>query len=275
METKVVRYPYQSGDLTPRGPAQTIIGDLPAGQSGVLDGHNTRTIVFGPDGKLYVQIGSSCDACIETNPYRASIWQYNPDGSDGRAFATGLRNAVALGFDPKTNLLWAGVNGRNGLGPDFPPEQLTPLRDGGNYGWPYCAGTNPPKPDPQFGAGKADFCANQVDRALLTLPAHVAPLGLTFYNATMFPEVYRGGLFVVQHGSFPGERSPTYGDGIRFVSTRPGKLQKGVHDFATGWINQPQGDYWGRTVFPLVGQDGALYVSDDIAGAIYRVSYGS
>ncbi|MBN9389775.1 MAG: PQQ-dependent sugar dehydrogenase [Chloroflexi bacterium] len=275
LETKVIRYPYVAGDLTPRAPAQTIINNLPQGQSGVANGHNTRTIVFGPDGKMYVQIGSSCDACIETDPLRASVWQYNPDGTGGRPYATGLRNAVALGFDPKTNLLWAGVNGRNGLGDDFPPEQLTPLRDGGNYGWPYCAGTYPPQPDPQFGAGKADFCANQVDRALLTMHAHIAPLGLTFYNATMFPEVYRGGLFVVTHGSAPSETPQVFGDGIWFVSTRPGKLQKGVTPFANGWINSDKKSYWGRTVFPLVGADGALYVSDDTAGAVYRISYGN
>lgn len=273
METKVVRFPYQSGDLTPRGPAQTIINNLPSGQAGVANGHNTRTIVFGPDGKLYVSIGSSCDNCIETDPLRASVWQYNPDGTGGQPFATGLRNAVALGFDPKTNLLWTAVNGRNGLGNEFPPEQLTPLRKGGNYGWPYCVGTDPPRPDPQFGEGKDDFCSSQVDRALLTLQAHVAPLGLAFYNATMFPEVYRGGLFVVQHGSATSETSPIFGDGLRFVSTRPGKLQQGVKDFATGWINTNKTNYWGRTVFPLVGKDGALYISDDFAGAVYRISY--
>lgn len=273
MENRVVRYPYQTGDVTPRGPAQTVIGDLPVGQAGVLNGHNTRTIVFGPDGKLYVSIGSSCDSCIETNPYRASIWQFNPDGSGGRAYATGLRNAVALGFDPKTNLLWTAVNNRNGLGDNFPPELLTPLRDGGNYGWPYCVGATPPVPDPQLGTGKNDFCAFQVQRSLLTLLPHTAPLGLTFYNATQFPEVYRGGLFVVQHGSFPGERSEVYGDGIRFVSGRPGKLQKGAQDFASGWITADKKGYWGRPVAPLVGADGALYISDDNAGAIYRLSY--
>ncbi len=272
LETKVIRYPYQTGDTKARGEAQLIINDLPSGQAGVVSGHNTRTIVFGPDGKLYVSIGSSCDSCVESNPYRASIWQFNPDGSGGRPYATGLRNAVALGFDPQTNLLWAGVNGRNGLGDNFPPEQLTPLRDGGNYGWPYCVGT-PPEPDPQLGAGRAGFCANQVDRALLTLQPHSAPLGLTFYTGKQFPEVYRGGLFVVQHGSFPGERSSVYGDGLRFVSNRPGKLQKGVAEFATGWINPDKKDYWGRPVAPLVGADGALYISDDVGGAIYRLSY--
>ena len=105
--------------------------------------------------------------------------------------------------------------------------------------------------------------------------AHIAPLGLTFYNATMFPEVYRGGLFVVTHGSAPSETPQVFGDGIWFVSTRPGKLQKGVTPFANGWINSDKKSYWGRTVFPLVGADGALYVSDDTAGAVYRISYGN
>ena len=273
LENRVVRYPYVAGDLSPRGPAQTVVSDLPTGQSGVATGHNTRTIVFGTDGKMYVSVGSSCDACIETQPYRASIWQFNPDGTDGRAYATGLRNAVALGFDPRTGLLWAGVNGRNRLGDDFPPELLTPLRDGGNYGWPYCVGTNPPRPDPDFGAGKDDLCANRVDRALLNLPAHSAPLGLTFYNGQMFPEIYRGGMFVVTHGSAPGERSTVYSDGLWFVSGHPGKTQQGPQRFANGWINSDQQSYWGRPVFPLVGSDGALYITDDYAGAIYRLSY--
>ncbi len=274
LETKVIRYPYQSGDLKARANYETIINDLPSGQAGVLNGHQTRTITFGPDNKLYVSIGSSCDVCIETNKYRASVWQFNPDGSGGRLYAGGLRNAVGIAFDPKTNLLWATVNGRNGLGDNLPPEQLTPIRDGGNYGWPYCVGNNPPTPDPDFGTGKADFCQNTVDRSLIALPAHSSPLGLAFYNASHFPEVYRTGLFVVQHGSFPGERSSVYGDGIRFVSTRPGKMQQGVKDFATGWINSAKDGYWGRVVAPMVGADGALYITDDIAGAIYRVSYG-
>ncbi len=275
LETKVIRFPYQTGDTKARATSQTIISDLPEGQSGVLNGHNTRTVIFGPDNKMYISIGSSCDACIETNKYRASIWQYNPDGSGGRVFATGLRNAVAINFDPKTNLLWTAVNGRNGLGDNWPPEILTPLRDGDNYGWPYCVGYNPPVPDPDFGAGKADFCQNKVDRSLLTLPAHTAPLGLTFYTGAMFPEIYRGGLFVVQHGSFPGERSSVYGDGLRFVSMRPGKMQQGAQDFTTGWINSAKTGYWGRPVAPVVGIDGAIYLSDDNAGAIYRISYGS
>lgn len=271
METRVSRFRYEAGDTKARSAEDIIIPDLPAGKSGVLNGHTTRTIAFGPDGKLYVSIGSSCDVCIEDNKYRASIWQFNPDGSEGRLYAGGLRNSVAMNFDPRTNLLWIANNGRNGLGDDFPGELLTPIHDGGNYGWPYCAGT-PLQPDPQWGKGKENFCA-KADNALLTLEAHSAPLGLVFYNGKQFPEVYQGGLFVVQHGSFPGERTKAYADGIRFVSTRPGKLQKGVQLFGNGWINPDQQSYWGRPVAPIVGQDGAIYISDDSAGVIYRLSY--
>jgi glucose/arabinose dehydrogenase len=273
LETKVVRFPYQTGDTKARTQPEVIIPDLPAGKAGVLNGHTTRTITFGRNAKMYVSIGSSCDVCIEDNKYRAAIWEFNPDGSGGRMYAQGLRNSVALGFDPRTDLLWIANNGRNGLGDDFPAELLTPLRAGAHYGWPYCVGT-PPQPDPDFGKGKENFCKNEVEPSLLTLPAHSAPLGLVFYNGTMFPEVYRGGLFVVLHGSFPGERSKVYADGLRFVSTRPGKLHKGVTDFATGWINPDEQSYWGRPVAPIVGPDGAIYVSDDKIGAIYRLSYG-
>ncbi len=273
LENRVIRYPYQTGDISPRGPAEVIVPDLPVGHANTATGHNTRTIVFGTDGKLYLSIGSSCDTCIETENYRASIWQFNPDGSGGRPYATGLRNAVAMNFDPHTGLLWAGVNGRNHLGDTFPPELVTPLRDGGNYGWPYCVGVNPPQPDPDFGAGKADFCANKVDRALLTLPAHTAPLGLAFYSGTQFPAAYQGGMFIVTHGSAPGERSSVTGDGIWYISMHPGKTQQGPQRFASGWINPGNQSYWGRVVFPLVGSDGALYITDDNAGAIYRISY--
>lgn len=136
-EASVLRFPYQTGDLTARGPAETVVPNLPSGPGSGLVGnvnHDTRTIVFGPDGKMYVSAGSSCDQCVESDPRRAAVLQFNPDGSGGRIFATGLRNAVGLGFDPRTNLLWATVNERNGLGPGEPPDLFVPLRDGVNYG---------------------------------------------------------------------------------------------------------------------------------------------
>ncbi len=274
-ENEVVRYPYAAGDLQARGPKQIIVPDLPVGQAGVLNGHQTRTIVFGPDNKLYVSVGSSCDTCIEDNPKRATILQYNPDGSGGRVYASGLRNAVGINFDPRTNLLWATVMGRNDLGDNFPPDLLTPIRDGGNYGWPYCAGV-PLKPDPNFGKGKEAFCAS-ADTGLLALPAHIAPLGLAFYNKGQLPEIYQNGLFIGYHGSL--QRATHYGYSLNYVSLRPGRLQKGPTEFATGWLNSSipkadgKPDSWGRPVDVVIGQDGAIYLSDDSAGAVYRISY--
>lgn len=275
-EGEVVRYPYVPGDTKARGSKQVIVPDLPTGKGQeLLNGHQTRTIIFGPDNKMYVSVGSSCDVCVETSPKRATIMQYNPDGSEGRVYASGLRNAVGINFDPRTNLLWATVMGRNDLGDTFPPDLLTAIRDGGNYGWPYCAGV-PLQPDPQYGKGKERFCAS-ADSALIGLPAHIAPLGLTFYNKTQFPELFQNGMFVAYHGSL--QRSSHYGESLNFVSMRPGRLQKGPQEFASGWLTtatpKPDGTpaYWGRPVDVVVASDGALYLSDDIAGAVYRITY--
>lgn len=275
-ENEVIRYPYQPGDLKARGSREVIVPDLPQGKGPeLLNGHQTRTIVFGPDGKLYVSVGSSCDVCVEANPKRGTIMQYNPDGSGGRVYASGLRNAVGINFDPKTNLLWATVMGRNFLGDNFPPDYLTPIKDGGNYGWPYCSGV-PLKPDPDYGNGKESFCAS-ADQPLLGLPAHIAPLGLAFYNKGPLPEIYQNGMFIGYHGSL--QRSSHYGYSLNYVSMRPGRLQKGPTEFATGWLNSPQPlpdgkpDSWGRPVDVVIGPDGAIYLSDDMAGAVYRIYY--
>ena len=275
-ENEVVRYPYTPGDTKARASRQVIVPDLPQGKGQeLLNGHQTRTIIFGPDGKMYLSVGSSCDACVESNSKRATVLQYNPDGTGGRVYATGLRNAVGLNFDPKTNLLWVTGMGRNELGDTFPPDYLTALRDGGNYGWPYCAGV-PLQPDPLLGAGKESFCAS-ADSPLIGLPAHIAPLGLTFYSKGQFPPIWQTGMFVGYHGSL--QRSTHYGYSLNYASMRPGKLQKGPQEFASGWLNSPtpkadgKPDYWGRPVDVIVGQDGALYLSDDIAGAVYHISY--
>jgi glucose/arabinose dehydrogenase len=277
-ENEVVRYPYTAGDTIARGPKEVIVSDLPTGKGQeLLNGHNTRTIIFGPDGKMYVSVGSSCDTCVETNSKRATILQYNPDGSGGRVYASGIRNAVGINFDPKTNLLWATGMGRNDLGDNYPPDYLTPIREGGNYGWPYCQGV-PLQPDPQFGGGKESFCAS-ADSPLIALPAHIAPLGLAFYDKEKgpLPDIYQNGMFVGYHGSL--QRSTHYGYSLNFVSMRPGRLQKGPQEFATGWLNSPtplpdgSPDSWGRPVDVVIGQDGAIYLSDDKAGAVYRISY--
>ncbi len=268
-EAAVWRFPYTDGQLQAQGPGQAI-AELPAGTSqGLVQdvNHDTRSIVFGPDDKMYVSMGSDCDACEEGDPRRASIMQFNDDGSGGRVYARGLRNAVGIDIDPRTGRLWASVNERNGSGNETPPDLLTPIRDGGDYGWPYCLGI-PLVPDPTFGRS-ADDCT-QRDTAPLGLPPHTAPLGIRFYNGGgLLPAGYGYGIFLGVHGSTL--HNPPYGYDVRFASLRPGQTAQGVQVAISGWL--VDGHYWGRPVDVAFGKDGALYVSDDVAGAVYRATW--
>ena len=255
----VVRFPYRPGDLT-GGKLEVVVRDLPSG-----GGHWTRTITFGSDGKMYVSVGSSCNLCEERDPRRAAILQFEPDGSGGRLFARGIRNAVGITFHPGTGELWATDNGRDWLGDDFPPDTILVVKEGAHYGWPYCNGRRVPDPD----LGRPDFCKTTALPAV-EIQAHSAPLGLTFYTGGMFPAEYRGDLFVGLHGSW--NRSVPTGYKVIRIPMRGGT--PGVpEDFATGWLQGSQA--WGRPVDVITGKDGALYVSDDRAGTIYRISYST
>jgi glucose/arabinose dehydrogenase len=252
----VLRFPYRPGDLAGAKPA-VVVPDLPKGS-----GHWTRTIAFGPDGKLYVSVGSSCNVCEDADARRAAILQFNPDGTGGRVFARGIRNAVGIAFHSKTGELWATNNGRDWLGDDFPPETLLVVRGGAHYGWPYCNGKR--VPDPDF--GRPDFCKT-VALPTVEIQAHSAPLGLAFYAGEAFPAEYRGDLFVALHGSW--NRSAPTGYKVIRIPIRDGK-PGAPQDFATGWLQGARA--WGRPVDVITGRDGALYVSDDRAGVIYRIS---
>jgi glucose/arabinose dehydrogenase len=255
----VVRYPYRPGDLT-GGKPEVVVRDLPGG-----GGHWTRTITFGPGGKMYVSVGSSCNVCEERDPRRAAILEFEPDGSGGRLFARGIRNAVGITFHPGTGELWATDNGRDWLGDDFPPDRILVVKEGAHYGWPYCNGRRVPDPD----LDRPDFCKTTALPAV-EIQAHSAPLGLTFYTGGMFPAEYRGDLFVGLHGSW--NRSVQTGYKIIRIPMRGGT--PGVpEDFATGWLQGSQA--WGRPVDVITGKDGALYVSDDRAGMIYRIAYST
>lgn len=259
--TQVVRYPWQ-GRQPLTGKPDVIVAGLPSG------GHSTRTIGFGPDGKLYLSTGSSCNSCVETDPRRAAIWQYNADGSGGRLYARGLRNAVGFVWRPGSSDLYATNNGRDNLGDDLPPETLNLVRDGADFGWPYCHNGTMPDPDPNL--AKLGSCAN-VTRPVLEMQAHSAPLGLGFYQGAAFPAGYDGDLFIAFHGSW-NRSVPT---GYKVVRARfgpDGKPTGQVEDFITGWLT-PSGDVWGRPVAPIAGADGALYVTDDKLGVVYRVRY--
>jgi glucose/arabinose dehydrogenase len=228
------------------------------------NGHVTRTAHFGPDGKLYVTMGSSCNACIEQDPHRAAMWVYNADGSGGRLFARGLRNTVDFAFDPGTGAIYGVDNGRDQLGDDRPPEEMNLIRDGGDYGWPVCHGGD--LIDPQF--GKPDSCEGKVPPAL-KLQAHSAPLGVQFYTGKQFPAEYQGRLFISFHGSW--NRSEKTGYKVVSVPFRDGRPAGPPEDFLTGWLTDSNA--WGRPVGVLQTQDGALLIADDQGGVIYRVSY--
>lgn len=239
-----------------------VVPYLPTGGN-----HTTRTVLIGPDGNLYVSIGSTCNVCIETDPQRATVWMYHLDGSAGRLYAKGLRNAVGMAINPWNNQIWVTNNGRDLLGDNTPPETVYALQDGGNYGWPRCHAGAIIDPD----LGHAGDC-NGIIAPLLKMQAHSAPLGLAFYTAPQFPSQYRG-LFIAFHGSW--NRSVPTGYKVAFVPlNNKGQIAGSVQDFATGWLSG-NNSATGRPVGLAVSPDGALYVSDDGAGMIYRISYKS
>ncbi len=231
-----------------------------------VDGnHTTRTVLIGPDGNLYVSIGSTCNVCIETDSHRAAVWMYHLDGSGGRLYASGLRNAVGMAINPWNQQIWVTNNGRDLMGDDTPPETIYHLQDGGNYGWPRCQAGDIIDPD----YGHAGDCKGVI-QPLIKMPAHSAPLGLVFYNVPQIPQHYHG-LFVAFHGSW--NRSVPTGYKVVFIPLgAQGQIVGPAQDFITGWLVN-NNDAIGRPVGLAVGPDGALYVSDDKAGIIYRVSY--
>ena len=255
-ETRVKRF-----DPGAREPV-TVIDDIPGG------GHSTRTIVFGPDGKLYLAVGSSCNLCNEGkgDSLRAAVSQFNRDGSGGRVFARGLRNTVGLAFNPKTGELWGGNNDRDNLGDDLPPEHVNIIKDSRNYGWPDCY--LPGKPNPEYGSADC----SRVEPPAITVQAHSAPLGFAFYTGTQFPADYRGDAFMTLHGSW-NRSVPTGAKVVRIHVDSDGRRATGVEDFIVGW-QRPDGQRWGRPVSLLVLPDGSLLVSDDRGGKIWRVTYG-
>jgi glucose/arabinose dehydrogenase len=228
------------------------------------DGHVTRTAHFGPDGKLYVTAGSTCNVCVEQDPHRAAMWVYNADGSGGRLFAKGLRNTVDFAFHPQTGAIFGVENGRDELGDNQPPEELNLIRDGNDYGWPTCHGKD--IPDPQF--GKQGGC-NGKTPPVLAMQAHSAPLGAQFYTGTQFPAQFRGRLFVAFHGSW--NRSERTGYKLVSIPFRDGVPAGPPEDFITGWLDGS--NLRGRPVGVLQTKDGALLVSDDLHGFIYRITY--
>lgn len=238
--------------------------ELPSG-SRDLYGHRTRTVILGPDNKLYISIGSSCDLCEETDPLRATVTRYNLDGTQPEVVARGLRNSVGIAFRPGTNDLWGVDNGRNGLGDQQPPEELNKLVQGGDYGWPYCQGNRVPSPE----FNNATRCATTIAPEW-QMQAHTAPLGLTFYDGLNFPPTFQGDAIVAVHGTAASEVSRLAGYNIVRIRFKDGK-PVAQEDLVRGWLVDNQ--WWGRPVGLLVDRDGSLIISDDGAGRLYRLRY--
>ncbi|NJN16339.1 MAG: sorbosone dehydrogenase family protein [Oscillochloris sp.] len=242
----------------------TILGGLPTGATDLYN-HRTRTIMFGPDNKIYLSVGSSCDVCEETNALRAAVLRFNPDGSELEVFAAGLRNSVGIAFRSFSAELWGMDMGRNNLGPGLPPEELNRIVQGKNYGWPYCYGDR--QPNPEF--ADPARCANTEGPAY-TFPAHWAPLGMVFYDGLNFPPAYQGDALVAFHGSAGDQLGTRVGYNVVRVRFRDG--QPVAHeDLLRGFIIG--NDAWARPAGLAIDRDGSVLMSDDFGGRILRIRY--
>jgi glucose/arabinose dehydrogenase len=250
------------------GAPRAIVTGLPDGGQ-----HPNRTVGVGPDGMLYVSVGSTCNQCVETNDEHATILQMALDGSRRGVFARGLRNTVGFAWDPETRTMWGVDHGSDYKGNDIPPEELNEIQNGLHYGWPFCYGKrvidagyplDPP------GSTKAELCPRTV-APTLTFDAHMAPMQMAFYQGMSFPAEYRGDAFVAMRGSW--NRSPAVGYKVLRIEFRDGVPTRST-DFLTGFLSQNGETHYGRLAGIAVARDGSLLVADDANGVIYRVSYG-
>ena len=259
---ELVRFKYDPKTSKRLGEKEHLM-DLPGG------GHDTRSLAFSADGKhLFVAVGSGSNIDTGEDPRRAAVTICDPDGKNARLYATGLRNPVGLALEPVTGEVWTSVNERDELGDDLPPDYFTSVKDGGFYGWPYSyIGNNV---DSRVKQEHPEFVARAIIPDVL-LGAHVAPLQFAFYTGSQFPESYRGGAFVAEHGSW--NRASRSGYQIAFVAFKNGKPSADPVPFMTGLVPDPsKEDVNGRPVGVTVAPDGSLLVSDDGAGVIYRIS---
>lgn len=303
---QINRFVYRSGD-TAAGARQVVVAGLPDASSPELRGaygHQLKNIALGPDDKLYVAIASTSNADpadTTSNPVRCAVYQYNADGTNGRLFARGLRNAEGLAFVPGTNELWATVNNRDNTPYPFhkdfdrdgsddygkvmqayvdnhPPDEFTRVSDGANYGWPFAN----PNPDTASGMDNLPFDAdvqNNPDGSTFPLStftpinkgiqAHSAALGVSFLQNTLVPQAYRSGAVIALHGSW--NRTQKTGYKIIFFPWNGG-VPGAQMDLVTGWLDPATQGVWGRPVDVVPDGSGNLLISDDGSGAIYKIS---
>lgn len=266
-DTKVLVADWGGGDAL--GVPVEIISDLPTGGQ-----HPNRTLAFGPDGLLYITVGSTCNACAETSPESATMLRAQPDGSAREIFASGLRNTMGFGWHPVTGELWGMDHGSDWRGDDQPPEELNRIEFGNNYGWPWCFADQQPDlympVPPPGGSGRAAYCQRTV-APVLTYTAHSAPIGMIFYTAGQFPAEYANSAFVAMRGSW--NRSEPSGYKIVRVLFDENGQPTGFEDFLTGFLIEEQLANFGRVAGLAIAADGSLLITEDTNGIIYRVSY--
>jgi glucose/arabinose dehydrogenase len=262
--TSLKRYKFDAKALTV-GPGEQVV-DMAA----FAKGHWTRTIAFDPKGdKMYLGIGSESNVSPGENERRAAISRYNPDGSGFELYATGTRNPTTIGFYPGSNVLWASVQERDGLGDDLVPDYFTHIQQGGFYGWPFAYFG--PNEDPRNKGQKPDLVKKTIVPDV-SLGAHTAVIDWKFYTGKQFPEKYRDGAFLALHGSW--NRAQRVGYSVVFVPFKGGKPAGGMEDFLTGWMLSPdKTEVWGRPTGVFVMNDGSLLISDDGGNKIWRISY--
>lgn len=248
------------------GPLEMIAGDLPdAGQ------HANRVMKFGPDGLLYLSVGSTCNACNESNPESAAVLRFSPDMKSRTIFASGLRNTIGFDWEPQTGELWGLDHGIDLLGDEVQPEELNHLRQGKKYGWPhvYGAGDIYPQSTPPGEITKEQW-RDQSEPMVTGYTAHAAPMQMVFYTAGAFPREYQGDAFATMRGSW--NRKPASGYEIVHVDFENGQ-PKAIEPFITGFLTDGGTTHMARPVGLAVARDGALLMGDDANGVIYRIAY--
>jgi glucose/arabinose dehydrogenase len=257
--SRILRYDNIEARLSDPPKPAVVNNSFPTDQH-----HGWKFIAFGPDGWLYVPVGAPCNICAPDPNRYALIKRMKPDGSQVEVFARGIRNTVGFAWHPQTKELWFTDNGRDLMGDDVPPDELNQAPKAGlHFGYPYCHGGD--IPDPEFGKKRA---CSEFTAPAEKLGPHVAALGMRFYTGSMFPTEYNNRIFIAEHGSW--NRSTPIGYRVTVAELKDNRVIS-YKPFAEGWLqgNRP----WGRPVDVQVMPDGALLVSDDGAGAIYRISY--
>jgi glucose/arabinose dehydrogenase len=260
---RVALYDYNPTALKASNPRKIM--DLPP-----KGRHFTRTLLFPPalGGRLLISVGSDCDTCVEKDWRYAKILAAAEDGSHLQVFAAGLRNAVFMTAHPVTGQIWVTEMGRDFLGDDLPPDEINIIQEGKNYGWPYCYGKRVHDRDFDPQGTHQEFC-KQTEPSYIDIPAHSAPLGLAFFPGEGWPEEYQYNLLVAYHGSW-NRSVPTGYKVVRYKLDSQGKVL-GVEDFLSGWLTGEGA--LGRPVDILIKNNGVMYIADDKAGVVYRVTY--